>query len=53
MSRSQKITLCHDWLSDCKKLCILKPYTKLSIKKKKNLTAWHLGRKFEGVGGGV
>ena len=35
MSRSQKITLCHDWLSDCKKLYILKPYTKLSIQKKK------------------
>ena len=51
MSRSQKITLCHDWPSDCKKLYILKPYTKLSIQKK-NLTAQHLRRKFEGVGVG-
>ena len=33
-----------------KKLYILKPYTKLSLPKK-ILTAQHLRRKFEGVGG--
>ena len=39
MSRSQKITLCHDWPLDCKELYILKPYTKLSIQKKFDSTA--------------
>ena len=49
MSRSQKITLCHGWPSDCSYI-FLSLY-KTEYPKKKNLTARRLRRKFEVVGG--